>query len=71
MRFEKFYNIKKGSALGGSGNAMIATKGWLSPVLIETFIAKKYKLIPITLIQTLKLCVFNHYSMIPTFQHSM
>ena len=24
-----------------------------------------------TLIQTLKLCVFDHYSMIPTFHHSM
>jgi hypothetical protein len=23
-----------------------------------------------TLIQTLKLCVFDHYSMIPTFHHS-
>jgi hypothetical protein len=29
------------------------------------------KLIPKALIQTLKLCVFDHYSMIPTFHHSM
>jgi len=29
------------------------------------------KLIQKALTQTLKLCVFDHYSMIPTFHHSM
>jgi len=41
LRFEMFVDIKKGSASGGSGNVMIATKGWLSRVLIRTFMAKQ------------------------------
>ena len=41
LRFEKFFDIKKGSAPGGSGNAMIATKGWSSRVLIRAFMEKQ------------------------------
>jgi hypothetical protein len=41
LRFEKFFNIKKGSAFGGSINAMIATMGWLSRVPIRTFMEKQ------------------------------
>jgi hypothetical protein len=41
LRFEKFFDIKKGSASGGSGNAMIATKGWSSRVLIRAVMEKQ------------------------------
>jgi len=40
LRIEKFFDIKKGSASGGFGNAMIATKGWLSLASISTFMEK-------------------------------
>ena len=42
LSFEKFFDIKKGSRpKAESGNAMIATKGWLSRILIATFMAKQ------------------------------
>jgi hypothetical protein len=46
LHFEKLFDIQKGSASGGFANAMIATKGWLSRILIGTFMAKQLKLIP-------------------------
>jgi hypothetical protein len=68
LHFEKFFNIKKGSASGGSGNAMIATKGCLSWVLIRTFMENREN--------WFRLPWFKHWSYafltsIPWFQYSI
>ena len=52
------------------GSAMIAMREWLSLEPIRTFMEKQRKLIPKPLIKTQKLCVFDHYSIVPTFHYS-
>ena len=71
LRFERFFEIKKGSAIGGFGSAMSAMKVSLSPDPIKIFMEKPSKLIPKPLSQIQKLFGFDHYSIVPLFHHSI
>ena len=52
-------------------SVMIVTRAWLSPEPIKTFTEKLPKLIPKPWILIQKLFGYDHYSIVPLFQHSM